>query len=408
MTEVHGTQTAEQVLDKGIGNDASEPGTWNPSLRERLLWIWRVWEGQRGFLPLLIAITFVSSGVAIAYPLVFRHVLDTLATSGGHPPIARTLGILAVIALGRFVAGFYPAFRAWVNLRIDTAVRTQVFASIQGKDHRFFNQFRTGDLVTRLMDDIAEYPKLAWFSCSGFFRALESLSKLVFCLVVMFWLSAKLSLISILPLPIMLWLIYRLRTKLREAYLAQQKSISETNDSLESAFTGIRILKAFTAEPGQSRRLEEVLSRRVEVQFRVKQLFAVIQILNRVASRFGQLVVIGYGGILISRGELTLGTLYAIYIYLDMLVDPMVDLPNLFVTSRQAFVCMDREEEVLRFPTRARVDGSSGVGTEAVSDHAPNSTVHGPSTSAAAQGGAEPISDSSKRAAAKSEAQSKQ
>lgn len=339
---------------------------WNPSFRERVLWIWRVWEGQRWFLPLLIAFTFVSSGVAIAYPLVFRHVLDTLAASGNQPPIARTLGILGVIAFGRFLAGFYPAFRAWVNLRIDTAVRTQVFASIQEKDHTFFNRFRTGDLVTRLMDDIAEYPKLAWFSCSGLFRALESASKLVFCVVVMFWLSAKLSLISILPLPIMLWIIYRLRSQLRDAYQAQQQSISETNDSLESAFTGIRILKAFTAEPGQSQRLAEILERRVDVQFRVKRLFAIIQILNRVAGRLGQLVVIGYGGVLIARGELTLGTLYAIYIYLDMLVEPMVDLPNLFVTSRQAFVCMDREEEVLRFPTKSRVGETAGLGADGI------------------------------------------
>jgi ABC-type multidrug transport system fused ATPase/permease subunit len=282
-----------------------------------------------------------------------------------------------VIAFGRFLAGFYPAVRAWVNLRIDTAVRTQVFASIQEKDHTFFNRFRTGDLVTRLMDDIAEYPKLAWFSCSGLFRALESTSKLIFCVVVMFWLSAKLSLISILPLPIMLWIIYRLRQQLREAYQAQQQSISETNDSLESAFTGIRILKAFTAEPDQSRRLEEILERRVDVQFRVKRLFAIIQILNRVAGRLGQLVVIGYGGVLIARGELTLGTLYAIYIYLDMLVEPMVDLPNLFVTSRQAFVCMDREEEVLRFPTKARISADRADSTGDRGDLA-TAQKHGP------------------------------
>jgi ABC-type multidrug transport system fused ATPase/permease subunit len=42
------------------------------------------------------------------------------------------------------------------------------------------------------------------------------------------------------------------------------------------------------------------------------------------------------------------------YVFLDMLVEPMVDLPNLFVTSRQAFVCMDREEEVIRFPVSVR------------------------------------------------------
>jgi ATP-binding cassette, subfamily B, bacterial len=61
-------------------------------------------------------------------------------------------------------------------------------------------------------------------------------------------------------------------------------------------------------------------------------------------------VVLAVGGVMAARGEVTAGTIYAFYIYLDMLVQPMWDLPNLVVTSRQAFVCIDREEELMQFP----------------------------------------------------------
>ncbi len=342
----------------------AEPETWTPTLRERVAWIWEFWGPNRGFLILLFLLTLISSAVAIAYPLVFRHVLDLLAggvgaddlqsaVRGTVPPetLSRILGILGLIVLGRFIAKFYPAFRAWVNLRLDIGMRTKVFSSILDKDHHFFSRFRTGDLSTRLMDDITEYPKLAWFSCSGVFRALESGSKLVFCVGTMFLLDPQLTLLSVLPLPAMLALIYRLRMRLRLALLDQQQAISTTNDMLESTFSGIRIVKAFAAEAGPSHHLNDILTNRIDVQFRVRMLFALVDILDTVASRVGQLVVLAVGGVSVVQGELSLGTLYAFYIYLDMLVEPMIDLPNLFVTSRQAFVCMDREEEVLRFPS---------------------------------------------------------
>ena len=339
---------------------AGESFSWNPSLGERARWIAQFWQPHRKLLVFLILLTFISSGVAIAYPLAFRAVLDRLALAAQQDDTAlrRTLWsvllLLGAIAVGRFLAGMYPAFRAWVNLRIDVDIRKKVFGAILEKDHRFFGSFRTGDLATRLLDDIMEYPKLAWFSCSGVFRPVESGSKLIFCLTAMFLLDFRLAALAVTPLPIMLYVLYRLRNDLRDALSRQQIAISETNDMLEATFSGIRIVQAFTAESNQSRTLASILEARARVQLRIKRLFAAIQIIDLAASRLGQLVVLGVGGYLVSRGELSLGTLYAMYVYLDMLVEPMVDLPNLFVTSRQAFVCMDREEEVLRFPVSVR------------------------------------------------------
>lgn len=327
--------------------------------REKIAWIWSFWRPHRGFLVFLFLFTLVSSAVTIAYPMVFKVVLDKLfraaeqgtgTTSIPRATVQNVLLILAAIGVGRFIAGFYPSFRAWMNLKIDVDVREAVFRRILRKDFRFFNKFATGDLVTRLMDDISEYPKISWFSCSGIFRAVDAGSKLLFCVIAMFLLDWRLSLLALVPLPVMLYIIYRVRAQLTEAGANQQKAISETNDMLEKTFSGIRIVKAFGAEPGQARALSRTLDKRIDVQFRVQRLWALINTLDTVASRIGQLVVLGVGGIMAVRGDITLGTIYAFYIYLDMLVQPMWDLPNLLVTARQAFVCIDREEELMRYP----------------------------------------------------------
>lgn len=336
---------------------------------QNVAWIWGFWKPHRASLVLLFVFTLVSSAITIAYPMVFKVVLDQLydaAQKAGLIQDGRAVGgmsipmqtvqtlliILGAIALGRFLVGFYPAFRARMNLKIDLDVREAVFSRILRKDYRFFNHFAPGDMVTRLMDDISEYPKIAWFSCSGVFRGVESGSRLLFCVGAMLLLEWRLALLALIPLPVMMYIIYRVKSHLTEAAQDQQRAISQTNDMLEKTFSGIRIVKAFSSETGQAAALNRVLQHRIGVQFRVQQLWAMINTLDISATRAGQLVVLALGGVMAMRGEITLGTIYAFYIYLDMLVQPMWDLPNLLVTSRQAFVCIEREEELIQYPVK--------------------------------------------------------
>ena len=63
----------------------------------------------------------------------------------------------------RLAARLYPFVRAYLNLRIERHVRETYVGEILKKGYRFFQKFRTGDLVTRLTDDVTGYPKISWF-----------------------------------------------------------------------------------------------------------------------------------------------------------------------------------------------------------------------------------------------------
>ncbi len=339
------------------------------STREHLAWLAAYWRPHRTFAGVLLFWTLLSSAVAVAFPLVLKHVVDGLrALPAGEPLGAEALAhdslILGAIAAGRVVVGFYPTLRAWMNLNIEKAVRARVFGSILEKDHAFFGRFRTGDLVTRLTDDVTEYPRIAWFGCSGIFRFVDSASRTAFCVGAMLLLcDARLALLAMLPVPPMLWVFYLARRELGTTYRAQQTAVSRTNDTLEAALTGVRIVKAFNGEAGQERRLADVLRERIGIQTKLAKLVALVHQSDNVASRLGQVVVLAVGGLRVLDGTLSLGTLFALHLYLDMLVHPMMDLPNLFVAARQAFVSIDREEEVLRAPVAVR--------TSAPDAHAP-------------------------------------
>ncbi len=340
--------------------------------REHLAWLAAYWRPHWKFLFFLFAFTLVSSAVAIAYPLVFRTVIDGIyqsleATEPQQQELNRLIAILALIALGRFSAGFYPGFRAWMNLNLEKGVRERVFNSIIEKDYTFFGKFRTGDLVTRLTDDIAEYPRIAWFGCSGVFRFVDSFSKFIFCIIAMLLLNTRLALLAMIPVPIMLYVFYLARKELGTTYEKQQEAVSRTNNTIESAFSGIRIVKAFNSDIGQKRRLAEILRERIGIQLKLAKLVVLVHEMDNIASRIGQAIVLAVGGLAVLGGEVTIGTLVAFYFYLDLLIYPMMDLPNLFVTGRQTFVSIDRVEEILRHPVVVR-RSSGGEQTARIED----------------------------------------
>ncbi len=354
------TQTNEPETDaRGERSEERDQGSAPKlSFREHVAWLWRYWRPNKHILVFLALFTLVSTAVAVAYPLVFRWVIDQVAEMLGSSEVGEgvtegirgVMMILGVILVGHFVSRLYPATRAMVNARLERDIRDDVFGCLMTKDYHFNNTFRTGDVVTRLTDDIAEWPKVAWFACSGIFRAVESSSKLIFCLGAMVMMSGKLTAVAVIPLPIMMWIFYGLRHQMRHYMEASQKSVSKTNNLLEAAFSGIRIVKAFSAEEAQAKRLSAILKERVGVLLGLIRLEVVMFSLDTFASRFGQVIVITYGGMLVMRGELTIGTLFAFYVYLDMLAWPMMDVPFLFMTGQQAFVSIDRVEQIRAFP----------------------------------------------------------
>src|SRR5512136_1763625 len=107
---------------------------------DRLRWLWRYWQPHRRVLVFLVFFTLVSTAVTVAYPLVVGRVLDrlkvVLSGTGAAGSIAQILLILGGILVGRFIAGWYPATRAMMNLRLEMGVREDAFGQLMRKDHR--------------------------------------------------------------------------------------------------------------------------------------------------------------------------------------------------------------------------------------------------------------------------------
>lgn len=337
--------------------------------RENCGWIFRYWKPVRKYLVLLFVFTLLSSAVALGFPLVFRYLLDNVDSVLGAPEsseFTRVIRVLFALALARLLAGFYPGARGIINSVIGLGVRNDVFRSIMRKDWRFFNAFRPGDLTTRLTEDISEYPRIAWFACSAFFRALESASRLLFCLGVMVFMSWQLSILALAPLPVMLFIFYSVEHRIGKRVEESRKATSHTNDLLDSTFDGIAIVKAYRAEKPLASRLHRLLNQRFEIDLSLTKLEMIIHGVYSMIGQVGKVTVMLAGGLMAIRGRIGLGDFYAFYVYLDMLLAPMMDIPNLFVASRQAFVSVEREREIQDYPEKPEPSGAERIGRVAV------------------------------------------
>jgi len=337
-------------------------------MNKHIKWIIEQWMKQKWFLLIMLFFTLGSSATAIVHPLVFRRLIDLLrdilSFPGKYPQpmdeVNRIIWILLAIGFAQFITGFYPAFRGWVNIRFEHYLRMFYFKFIIRKDFRFFLKYRTGDVVTRLTDDLSEFPKISWFLCSGIFRAVNSFSLIAFSLVVMFSINARLTWLSIAPLPLMMVVFYVTSDKLYKNFERNQQAISDINSQLELSFSGIRIVKAFVSEEKYNRFFDTALARRFKTEMSVVKLNAILHLIYEYIDYFAQIGVILFGGYMAVKGTISVGTFFMFYSYLSMMIYPLLDLPQLFVSGKQAFVNIDRLEDMKDYPSF----NDTWVGTE--------------------------------------------
>jgi ATP-binding cassette, subfamily B, multidrug efflux pump len=326
----------------------------------RLAWIWRIWRERKGLIALLFALTLLSSAVAVAYPYLSKLLIDLIQglIESGSPRAESSARVarlaLLVIAVGvvGFVANLFPGVRGAVNSVFDYIIRRRYFGEVMRKDYRFFAAFRSGDIVTRLTDDIYDFPKLSWFLCSGIFRAVESVSKVGLCLAAMLLLDWRLTLISLVPLPFMIAVFAIAQDRIYDSFRSNQEAISDVNSQLELSFSGLRIIKAYACEAKYRRFFSEALARRFGTEMAVARLETVLRMVYMYIDYVMQIGVVFAGGWMAVKGDISVGTFYALFNYLGMLVYPILDIPQLFVSGKRAFVNIDRLEELRSYPAR--------------------------------------------------------
>ncbi|MFB0509679.1 MAG: ABC transporter ATP-binding protein [bacterium] len=321
------------------------------------------WKLQKRRLIFLVLFTAIGTSISLSFPLILRYIIDGIQTNLATNILLRYVAILLAFGIGRsLISVFLPFARGRTNELFMWHTRNKIFTRILGMGHRFSNKFPSGDVIERLDHDLND---LSWFACSGIFRPTEGIFTIIIALIILIKLNPLLTLITVLPVTLAIFVWLRLGPLIENWYHAWRVKISETNNQLESTFSGIKLAKSYVMEQRIGKIFRNTLNERIAAAVKTVMIEAKIGIMFNGIAELGILLVLWVGGMLVIKQRLTLGEFVAFNGYILMLITPMFDIGNFFVAGKRAKAAEKRIREMGEFKKDVT---SSGRKSPALSD----------------------------------------
>ncbi len=332
-------------------------------MTREVVWLWSFWRPYKARMAWIVFLTAVKTALFLSYPIFFKWIVDGIR--GGLTADGLRNYVLGLILTGVGSSAVYillQANRAMMNFRMEQMMRDRVFGKVLEKDLACFRTYPTGDVVTRLLDDLSD-EKLCWFACSGIFRCLEAIFVLSFMVLILVNMNYKLTLVTFLPLALITLVFLGVERRLHRLYHALQESVSKVNTFLETCFSGIRVVKAYGCEPWQKQAFGVTVDARAEAEVTLAKLDAGIHQTYGLMNSVGILLVLWLGGRMVVNGTLSLGDFVAFSTYIHMVIEPMVSIGFFFTRGKQALVAIHRLLELEDAPVEVTLP-AQGVQVE--------------------------------------------
>lgn len=312
-------------------------------------WLKTFWLKEKlGFLLFLVFFTCVYTALSISYPIFFKLIVDGINEGQKFSSLRKYVLYLFLFGFGSgLINWLLMSTRGFINMSIERKLRNKLYESVMTQSGKFFQKFGSGDLITRLVDDVGE--KFSWMACSGVFRAVQGLSLFVFVILMMMKLHFGLALISIIPIPIIIYMFTKNEKKFEKKFRNLQESISSMVDFVEASFSGIRVIKAFNRDIFIKESFAKFTENRILAENESVKMNAFYKASNGIIEQLGIIAVLLFGGIFVIQGKMSLGSFVAFNTYNLMLIEPIWNMSFFFISAKRASVSLTRMQEIWEY-----------------------------------------------------------
>lgn len=229
-------------------------------------------------------------------------------------------------------------------------LRSQVQSHIIKLPIRFFDNTKTGELVSRIMSDVEGVRNLVG---TGFAQMIGGILTAIISLVLLISISPKMTLFVLLPVVIFGLVSLKAFGRIRPIFRERGKINAQVTGRLTETLGGIRVIKGFNAEQQEIK----TFAKGVDELFRnVKASLTATSFVTSAGSLLLGLAsagIMGLGGYMIMEGQLTFGDFLAFTLYLGFMIAPIVQMSNIGSQLTEAFAGLDRTEEIMNTPLEA-------------------------------------------------------
>ena len=301
-------------------------------------------SARRGRLALGFAILLINRLSGLVLPGTTKWLLDDVVGKGRRELLPILLGAAASATLIQAVTGFsLSQVLGKAAQRSITDMRRQVQRHISKLPIAYFDQTKTGILLTRVMTDAEGIRNLVG---TGLVEVVGGLVTAAFALILLFNLNAKLTAIALAVLSLFgLVLLYAFKT-LRPLFRERSKINAEVSGRLMESFSGVRIVKAYRAERREAIAFTKGVHRLFRNVAQTLTGFSAVSAFSTLLFGLVGVVIMWVGTADILAGRMTLGQFVSFTLYLALLVGPIVQIVSIGSQVTEAFAGLERIREI--------------------------------------------------------------
>ena len=252
------------------------------------------------------------------------------------------------LAVGRFL---WRYFLFGASRSIEKELRNDMFAHLETMDVEFYNQNKTGDLMTRFTSDLNSIRMAIGMAVICVFDAVVMSAMVI--VQMMHYVDVRLTLMAVIPMLFILFGELYYGKVIMGRFKARQEAVSDLTDFVQESFSGIRVIKAFVREKAQRYAFARENQKNLEKNLDIARMQSLVMPLLDVIIGLSSLITLLFGGYLAVNGQISLGRFVAFNQYINMLVWPMLacgEAVNMFsmggASLKRVKAVFDAEPEV--------------------------------------------------------------
>lgn len=307
---------------------------------------WFFKEQWREYLGGVIALILVA--ICNVIPArVIGNVVDAISdhrvTSGW---LAFWVGVMLIAAAAQYLLRF-----AWQRLIygssyvLERQLRGQLFAHYLNMDPTFYQKWRTGDLMAHATNDVEAVREVASYGILTLADSIITGGSMIIAMGM--FVSWRLTLLTLIPLPLLVVLANRLGNKIHESYGKAQASFGDLNNKTQESVSGMRVLKSLGQEKADQEDFNRYVKRTFDANRRAYFWDALFNPATTLIMGLSYIIAIGVGGWMVIKQQLRVGQLVTMMTYLGELVWPLFAIGTLFNTLERGRASYDRISHLL-------------------------------------------------------------
>ena len=310
--------------------------------------VWRVFAYLKRYPGLAagtLACAILGTLMVIVFPSVTKWIIDDVVRANRPDKL---LPLLLIAAVAFLVQHVFNSLRIILNNTFEQKVifdlRSDLYSHIQLLPLRWFDNRATGDLMTRVIEDVNAVERVL---IDGIEQGLVAILQIIIVVAVMFYLNPTLALLALVPLPLLIAGALGYTLTAHRRYRLQRRAASNINALLHDNLAGIRQIKSFAREREEHARFNRASDQLRHATLVVMRTWAIYSPSMSMCEAIGALLVLGFGSHAVLTGSLQLGDLVAILMLTAFLYDPISRLHQLNQLVQAGRAAGERVFEIL-------------------------------------------------------------